>query len=164
MYLDDGNVFLLAARKRKKSTSSAYVISRSKHPDDLTRKSSSYIGKLRSNFVGTEFSISSRPSSSNSAATGAASSSVVAAASSPMTRQYRSTGASSRSSRETDDEVAGSGGNVYMQEVGAIQFAFNVLGTRGPRQMTVGVPALGADNAPQWRPSGPDDHLLERIK
>lgn len=164
MYLDDGNVFLLAARKRKKSTSSAYVISSSKDADDLTRKSSSYIGKLRSNFVGTEFSISSRPSSSNSAVTAAANNSLVATASSPMTRQYRSTGGSSRSSRATEDEVGSSAGNDCMQEVGAIQFAFNVLGTRGPRQMTVGVPALSADGAHRWRPSGPDDHLLERIR
>ena len=53
LYLEHNNQFLLAARKRKKSKTSNYLISLEK--SDLSRKSGNYIGKLRSNFVGTEF-------------------------------------------------------------------------------------------------------------
>jgi len=47
--------FLLSARKRKKSKSSNYIISLDE--DDLARQSGNFFGKLRSNFVGTEFTI-----------------------------------------------------------------------------------------------------------
>lgn len=48
-------VFLLAGRKRKKSTTSNYLISTD--PTDLSRSSDSYIGKLRSNLRGTHFTV-----------------------------------------------------------------------------------------------------------
>ncbi|XP_014663095.1 PREDICTED: tubby-related protein 3-like isoform X2 [Priapulus caudatus] len=51
---DDGKkVFLLAARKRKKSTTSNYLITID--PTDLSRAAESYVGKLRSNMLGTAF-------------------------------------------------------------------------------------------------------------
>ncbi|XP_054608401.1 tubby protein homolog [Dunckerocampus dactyliophorus] len=53
---DDGKkVFLMAGRKRKKSTTSNYLISID--PTNLYRDSSGYIGKLRSNVLGTKFSV-----------------------------------------------------------------------------------------------------------
>ncbi|XP_046844305.1 tubby protein-like [Xenia sp. Carnegie-2017] len=52
---DGKKVFLLAGRKRKKSATSNYLISTD--PTDLSRKGESYIGKLRSNLVGTRFTI-----------------------------------------------------------------------------------------------------------
>lgn len=55
LLLDDGNRFLTSARKRKKSRSSNYVISTDE--EDLSRQGGHFFGKLRSNFVGTEFSI-----------------------------------------------------------------------------------------------------------
>jgi len=48
-------VFLLAARKRKKSTTSNYLISTD--PTDLSRAGESFVGKLRSNLLGTHFTI-----------------------------------------------------------------------------------------------------------
>ena len=48
-------LFLLAARKRKKSRSSNYLISTSSK--DLSREGRNYVGKLRSNFLGTSFTI-----------------------------------------------------------------------------------------------------------
>jgi len=45
--------FIMAARKRKKSNSNNYVISVS--AKDLARHSEHCVGKLRSNFIGTEF-------------------------------------------------------------------------------------------------------------
>eukprot|EP01135_Chromosphaera_perkinsii_P003244 Nk52_evm19s239 gene=Nk52_evmTU19s239 len=47
--------FLLAARKRKRSKTSNYVISTD--PLDLSRESDNFCGKLRSNFMGTHFSV-----------------------------------------------------------------------------------------------------------
>ncbi|KAL3267075.1 hypothetical protein HHI36_011215 [Cryptolaemus montrouzieri] len=48
-------VFLLAARKRKKSATSNYLISTD--PTDLSRNADSFVGKLRSNLLGTQFTI-----------------------------------------------------------------------------------------------------------
>jgi len=55
LYLKEGDKFLLAARKRKKNKSSNYLLSLDK--DDLARESGNFFGKLRSNFIGTEFSL-----------------------------------------------------------------------------------------------------------
>lgn len=48
-------LFLLAARKRKKSRSSNYLISID--AKDLTREGKNFVGKLRSNFLGTSFTV-----------------------------------------------------------------------------------------------------------
>ncbi|XP_018562980.1 protein king tubby [Anoplophora glabripennis] len=48
-------VFLLAARKRKKSATSNYLISTD--PTDLSRSADSFVGKLRSNLLGTHFTV-----------------------------------------------------------------------------------------------------------
>lgn len=56
MERDDGRrVFLLAARKRKRSSTSNYLISCD--ATDLSRDGESYIGKLRANFLGTHFTV-----------------------------------------------------------------------------------------------------------
>jgi tubby-related protein 1 len=55
LFLEDGKRFLLAARKRKKQTTSNYVISLDY--EDLGRDSEKFFGKLRANFVGTGFTI-----------------------------------------------------------------------------------------------------------
>ncbi|XP_061407372.1 tubby-related protein 3-like isoform X1 [Lethenteron reissneri] len=53
---DDGKkVFLLAGRKRKKSKTSNYLLSTD--PTNLSREGESYIGKLRSNVMGTRFTV-----------------------------------------------------------------------------------------------------------
>ncbi|XP_011502057.1 PREDICTED: protein king tubby [Ceratosolen solmsi marchali] len=48
-------VFLLAGRKRKRSKTSNYLISTD--PTDLSRGGEAYVGKLRSNLLGTQFTI-----------------------------------------------------------------------------------------------------------
>lgn len=55
LYLEDPKMFLMAARKRKKQTTSNYLVSLD--PEDLNRESSKFFGKLRANFVGTEFTV-----------------------------------------------------------------------------------------------------------
>ncbi|KAK9973794.1 hypothetical protein ABG768_024499 [Culter alburnus] len=56
LHLDnEKKVFLLAGRKRKKSTTSNYLISID--PTDLSRGGENFIGKLRSNLMGTKFTV-----------------------------------------------------------------------------------------------------------
>ncbi|XP_051530341.1 tubby protein homolog isoform X1 [Myxocyprinus asiaticus] len=52
---DGKKVFLMAGRKRKKCKTSNYLIS--VDPTDLSRDTDSYIGKLRSNVLGTKFTV-----------------------------------------------------------------------------------------------------------
>ncbi|XP_004486067.1 tubby-like F-box protein 3 [Cicer arietinum] len=51
---DDGK-FLLAARRCRRPTCTDYIISL--HADDMSRGSNNYVGKLRSNFLGTKFTV-----------------------------------------------------------------------------------------------------------
>lgn len=55
LYLKDGDRFLLASKKRPNNKTSNYLISM--RESDLSRDGENYLGKLRSNFVGTEFQI-----------------------------------------------------------------------------------------------------------
>ncbi|XP_065098480.1 protein king tubby isoform X2 [Paramisgurnus dabryanus] len=56
MEKEDGKrVFLMAGRKRKRCKTSNYLISID--PTDLSRDTNSYIGKLRSNVLGTKFTV-----------------------------------------------------------------------------------------------------------
>jgi len=55
LVMGDNDQFMLSARKRKKSKTSNYIISLDE--DDTSRNSGNYFGKVRSNFVGTEFTI-----------------------------------------------------------------------------------------------------------
>ncbi|XP_048840216.1 tubby-related protein 1 isoform X2 [Brienomyrus brachyistius] len=56
LHLDnEKKAFLLAGRKRKKSTTSNYLISTD--ATDLSRGGENYIGKLRSNLMGTKFTV-----------------------------------------------------------------------------------------------------------
>lgn len=56
MEREDGKrVFLVAGRKRKKSATSNYLMTTD--PTDLSRGGESFIGKLRSNVMGTQFTI-----------------------------------------------------------------------------------------------------------
>lgn len=45
----------MAARKRKKSRTSNYLITTD--PTDLSRGGDAYVGKLRSNLIGTQFTV-----------------------------------------------------------------------------------------------------------
>ncbi|CAM6126696.1 unnamed protein product [Calypogeia fissa] len=52
LYATDGDQFLLSARKRKKTIRN-YIISLD--PDDISRKTGNFFGKVQSNFIGTDF-------------------------------------------------------------------------------------------------------------
>lgn len=125
LVLEDSNAFLLAARKRKKSKSSNYLVSLDKN--DLSRDSPNFMGKLRSNFVGTEFVMYDKGNAPNP----------------------------DGSSVEGD----------VRQELGVILYGPNILGFKGPRKMSVLIPALKDENTRvTWRPAQQADTLLERFK
>lgn len=190
-----GYQFLLSARKRVKTTASSYVISDSS--DDLSRHSSSCVAKLRSNFVGTGFSIyltgssgsasSSRPQSGAAqpfrsnlgqqqqqlAASSAGGFGPLQAAGAQQQRSIRGRGSRSAGSsgRTTQEDVgtawqaatgAGAGGG--KREVGAVLYEYNVLGTRGPRKLSVAVPHIDEAGNLLWAPSVPQDSIAERLK
>uniref|UniRef100_A0A8C5N4M4 TUB like protein 3 n=1 Tax=Leptobrachium leishanense TaxID=445787 RepID=A0A8C5N4M4_9ANUR len=52
---ENKKIFLLAGRKRKKSKTSNYLMS--VDPTDLSREGDSFVGKLRSNLMGTKFTV-----------------------------------------------------------------------------------------------------------
>ena len=100
---DKKKVFLLAARKRKRSRFSNYLVS--VDPTDLSRGGENFVGKVRSNFLGTSFTIyddGSNPIKSKS--------------------------------RSRDKTVR--------EELAAVHYDTNVLGFKGPRRMTVIIPAM----------------------
>jgi len=126
LILEEGNSFLLAARKRKKSKSSNYLISLDKN--DLSRDGNNFMGKLRSNFVGTEFVMYDKGVSPSTDGTTAADTNL-------------------------------------RQELGVILYGSNILGFKGPRKMSVIIPALKDDTTRvTWRPQSANDTLLERYK
>jgi len=55
-YLKDGMRFVMAARKRKKTKGAYYIISTSN--SDISRHDDNFVGKVRSNVLGTNFSFS----------------------------------------------------------------------------------------------------------
>ncbi|KAK8530052.1 hypothetical protein V6N13_102933 [Hibiscus sabdariffa] len=109
--LVENGKFLLSAKRTRRTTSTEYIISM--NADNISRSSSSYIGKLRSNFLGTKFIIyDTQPA-------------------------YTSThvpppGRSSRRfySKKVSPKVPNGSYNIAQ-----ISYELNVLGTRGPRRM-----------------------------
>lgn len=119
-------VFLLGARKRKKSKSSNYLIS--VDATDLSRKGENFIGKLRANFVGTSFT-------------------VFDSGLNPSLRKALPDGSNIR------------------QELAAAIYETNVLGFKGPRKMTVIVPAMTHDHQRiAVKPRSEGEMLIERWK
>lgn len=123
----DEDVFLMSSKKRSGQKTSNYLISMSE--GDLRRSSSNYIGKLRANFVGTEFRIYDDGSNPEDA--------------------KEDFGTSSRT----------------RQEIGVVQYESNVLGSRGPRRMQVGLPRVGGNGlAVVFQPSHGDDSMMNKFK
>ncbi|XP_039143002.1 tubby-like F-box protein 5 [Dioscorea cayenensis subsp. rotundata] len=107
---EENDKLLLAARRVRRATCTEFVISLS--PDDFSRASSTYIGKLRSNFLGTKFTIyDSQPP--------------------PDTPVV----SSSRSSRRIHSKQVSPRVPAGNYNVATITYELNVLRTRGPRRM-----------------------------
>lgn len=102
--------FLLAARKVRHATSADYVISLS--ADDMSRGSNTYVGKLRSNFIGTKFTVyDSQPPHSGAVTS------------------TKKAGRRVGSKQILPRLPAGS------YNVAQIAYELNVLGSKGPRRM-----------------------------
>ncbi|TKY49178.1 Tubby F-box protein 7 [Spatholobus suberectus] len=106
----DKGKFLLAARRYRCGTHTEYIISLD--ADDLSQGSNAYVGKLSSDFLGTNFTIyDSQP---------------------PHSGAKPSSGRASRrfASKQISPQVPA--GNF---EVGQVSYKFNLLKSRGPRRM-----------------------------
>ncbi|KAF5201022.1 Tubby-like f-box protein [Thalictrum thalictroides] len=118
--LTDNGKFLLAARKYRRPTCTDYIISL--NADDMTKGSGTYIGKLRSNFLGTKFVIfDGQPPHAGATVT--------------KSRSSRLVGLKQVSPRVP-------AGNF---PVAHVQYELNVLGSRGPRRMQCTMDAIPAN-------------------
>lgn len=121
----EGERFLMAARKRTKNKTSNYLISMDKNEQE--KESPGYIGKVRSNFVGTEFVGYDR--GCNPAELGGVEGLAASSASAAAVRQ----------------------------ELCAVFYESNILGSKGPRKMTAVIPTVRPDGARAiWKPMSPD--------
>ncbi|KAI4321162.1 hypothetical protein MLD38_034580 [Melastoma candidum] len=108
--LVENGKFLLSAKRTRRTTCTEYVISMD--VDNISRSSSTYIGKLRSNFLGTKFIIYDTQPPYNNA-------------------QLSPPGRSSRlHSKKVSPRVPTGSYNIAQ-----VTYELNVLGTRGPRRM-----------------------------
>ncbi|KAK4481338.1 hypothetical protein RD792_012223 [Penstemon davidsonii] len=109
--LVENGKFLLSAKRNRRTTCTEYVISID--ADSISRSSSSYIGKLRSNFLGTKFVIYDTQPPYNS--------SNISQPGSTSRRFY---------SKKVSPKVPSGNYNIAQ-----VTYELNVLGTRGPRKM-----------------------------
>ncbi|WJX14372.1 Tubby-like F-box protein 8 [Trifolium repens] len=108
--LVENGKFLLSAKRTRRTTCTEYVISMD--ADNISRSSSTYIGKLRSNFLGTKFIIYDTQPPYNNAQLA------------PPGRNRRFY------SKKVSPKVPSGSYNIAQ-----VTYELNVLGTRGPRRM-----------------------------
>lgn len=109
--LVENGKFLLSAKRTRRTTCTEYVISMD--ADNISRSSSTYIGKLRSNFLGTKFIIyDTQP---------------------PHT--YSHIPQPGRTSRRFNSKKVSPKVPTGCYDIAQITYELNVLGTRGPRRM-----------------------------
>ncbi|KAI4317650.1 hypothetical protein L6164_025504 [Bauhinia variegata] len=115
---DDGK-FLLAARKCRRPTCTDYIISLD--ADDMSKGSNTYVGKLRSNFLGTKFTVyDGQPPHAGAKIT------------------------KSRSTRLVNLKQVSPRLPTGNYPVAHISYELNVLGSRGPRRMYCVMDAIPA--------------------
>ncbi|XP_047951855.1 tubby-like F-box protein 7 [Salvia hispanica] len=116
----DPGKFLLAARRYKNGARTEYIISLD--PEDLSQGSKAYVGKLRSDFLGTNFTVYDSQPPHNGA------------------KPSNSKSGRRVASKQISPQVPA--GNF---EVGQVSYKFNLLKSRGPRRMVCSLtcPVLG---------------------
>ena len=126
---EDRDLFLMCGKKRSGQKTSNYLISMSE--GDLRRTSNNYLGKLRANFLGTEFCIYDRGSN-------------------PELVDHD----------DPDSEES------LRQEMGVVQYESNVLGSRGPRKMQVGLPDVNHLSGEQvvFQPGKKQETMMGKLK
>ncbi|KAM7265033.1 hypothetical protein ACFE04_002716 [Oxalis oulophora] len=107
----DGDKMLLAAKRFRRATCTEFVISLV--ADDFSRASNTYVGKLRSNFLGTKFNIyDSQPPCGGT----------------PIQP-------SGRPARRFHSKQVSPRLPAYIYNIGCVSYELNVLRTKGPRRM-----------------------------
>ncbi|KAI8823052.1 tubby C-terminal-like domain-containing protein [Fimicolochytrium jonesii] len=146
MYIEDGDntpVFVLAARKRKKAGASVYTISTTRFGASSGSLNSQnvegVVGKVKSNFVGTTFTIYDKH------------------------KRGSKTNASAKS--DSSDDPAAESTAAIREELGVVTYEPNLLGFKGPRKMTVVVPAMTRDaRRLSIRPTHDSQTILRRLR
>jgi len=138
--LDDNGKFLLSAKRSRRTTYTAYIISMDSK--NISRSSSGYIGKLRSNFLGTKFIIYDTQPPYNAG---------TLCSQERTSRRF--------SSRKVSPKVP-----TGSYPVAQVNYELNVLGTRGPRRMqctmhSIPTSAVEADGTVPGQPK----ELLPRL-
>ncbi|XP_010535040.1 PREDICTED: tubby-like F-box protein 7 [Tarenaya hassleriana] len=127
----DKGKFLLAARRFRNGAYTEYIISLD--ADDFSQGSNAYVGKLRSDFLGTNFTIyDSQPPHSGAK---------------PSSHRASRRFASKRISPQV------SSGNF---EVGQVSYKFNLLKSRGPRRMVCSVTTCPVNTSLNQKPTDSD--------
>ncbi|KAL1821504.1 hypothetical protein DCAR_0417921 [Daucus carota subsp. sativus] len=130
----DKGKFLLAARRYRHGANTEYIISLD--ADDLSQGSNAYVGKLSSDFLGTNFTIyDSKPPHSGA-------------------KPSSSRGGRRFASKQISPQVPA--GNF---EVGQISYKFNLLKSRGPRRMICSLKCPCSDGTAAHRPE--DDFRIK---
>ncbi|KAF8084982.1 hypothetical protein N665_0688s0003 [Sinapis alba] len=121
--LVENGKFLLSAKRIRRSTYTEYVISM--HADTISRSSNTYIGKIRSNFLGTKFIIYDTQPPYNK-----------------PSQPLQPLGLSRRfySKRVSPKVPTGS------YKIAQVSYELNVLGTRGPRRMHCAMHSIPASS------------------
>ncbi|KAI0519703.1 hypothetical protein KFK09_007161 [Dendrobium nobile] len=109
--LVENGKFLLSAKRSRRTTYTEYVISMD--PENISRSSNTYIGKLRSNFLGTKFIVCDTQPPYNAAS--------LCHPGTTSRRFY---------SKKVSPKVPTGSYNIAQ-----VSYELNVLGTRGPRRM-----------------------------
>lgn len=129
-YISGEERFLLAAKKRTKNKTSNYMISMDKN-NVGGKESASYLGKVRSNFVGTEFVGYDK----------------------------------GLNPKDLDEESASISMMSVRQELCAVFYESNILGSKGPRKMTAVIPNVKKDGQrTMWKPMKQEESILQRYK
>ena len=145
-----GEKCIMVGRKKSKNKTSHYVISSDR--DRMDKADTEMLGKVRSNFVGTEFCVFDDGVSPD---------------------KIKDGGRAGGSGDDGEGGEGGSGGGKKERraELGCVLYESNILGSRGPRKMTVLVPAVrqtkdGKQQAHVHRPQTTDetDSLLHAYK
>ncbi|KAF8712576.1 hypothetical protein HU200_028329 [Digitaria exilis] len=122
--LSESGKFLLAAKRNRRTTYTEYIISMD--PNNISRSTNGYVGKMRSNFLGTKFVVYDTQPPYNAGS-------------------LVSCGRGSRriSSRKVSPKVP-----TASYPIARVNYELNVLGTRGPRRMNCtmhSIPASALD-------------------
>ncbi|CAM9962365.1 unnamed protein product [Scytosiphon promiscuus] len=118
LFMKEGDRFLMCSKKRPNNATSNYLISM--RAGDLDRNSTNFLGKLRANFVGTEFQVYDNGYN-------------------PKEQPGTFGGSWGTGNHSGGGRGSGVGNEPMREELGCIMYASNVLGSRGPRKMQASV-------------------------